>query len=34
MGAISSSGMSGHFTLYQSTLHCILGDSYLLIFTL
>jgi hypothetical protein len=34
MEAISSSGMSGHFTLYQTTLHCILRDSYLLIFTL
>jgi hypothetical protein len=29
-----NNGMSGHFTLYQTTLHCILRDSYLLTFTL
>jgi len=34
MEAISSSGMSGHFTLYQTTLHCILRDSHLLTFML
>ena len=34
MEAISSSGMSGQFTLYQTTLHCILEDSCLLIFRL